>query len=472
MKKRILYLLVTAAGTLLSLANPATAGILTLEDNSPTFTPPENFSDNTIEANTVINGGLIHLTGNATVMSTAGNTSTIMVSGTYSAVAGDIFSVAYKFAADLNTAGPVDFTLSAQIEIGGVTVPIETSGSIEPGLHVYEGTLQQPAPFPTDATGDFSGTLTLDFPPTANQPLAAVPGSLNLTVQQIDLQLDPSPATVSTPSEPQNISTRANVGTGDNVLIGGIIITGNDSKQVVLRAIGPSLSGGGVTNPLADPMLELFDSTGAMIASNDNWMDLSADDQTILTNNNLAPASDLESALVSSLAPGAYTAIVTGVGGTTGIALVEAYDIDGGTTDSKFGNISTRGFVGTDENVMIGGFILGGGEGGFAQVIVRGIGPSLGNVNPPVSDVLADPTIEVFDGNGASIATNDNWMDDPNMQQVSDFGLAPTDPNESALYDVLPVGAYTVILSGVGETTGNALVEAYDVDPGPAGTKR
>lgn len=470
MKRTTLYLLVTAAGALLSLPNLTSAGVLTLDDNSPTFTPPENFSDNTIVADTVINGGLIHLTGNATVTSNAGNTSTIMVSGTYSAVAGEIFSVAFKFAADLNTGSPVDFTLSGQIEIAGVTVPLETSGTITPGLHVYEGTLQQPTPFPTDASGDFSGTLTLEFPPTANQPLAAIPGSLDLTVQQIDLKLDPSPATVSAPSQPQNISTRANVGTGDNVLIGGIIITGNDNKEIVLRAIGPSLSGGGVTNALADPMLELFDSTGAMIASNDNWMDLSADDQMILTDHSLAPTGDLESALVSNLAPGAYTAIVTGVGGTTGIALVEAYDIDGGTTDSEFGNISTRGFVGTDEDVMIGGFILGGGEGGFAQVIVRGIGPSLADAN--VSDVLADPTIEVFDGNGNTIATNDNWMDDPNMQQVSDFGLAPSDPNESALYDVLPIGAYTVILSGVGGTSGNALVEAYDVDPAPTGTKR
>ena len=128
---------------------------------------------------------------------------------------------------------------------------------------------------------------------------------------------------------------------------------------------------------LEDPVLELYDSTGALVATNDNWMDNSAENQTILTDNNLAPTEDAESALVANLDPGAYTAIVRGAGDTTGVALVEAYDLDNGATDSKFANISTRGFVQTADDVMIGGFILGGGGGGLSQVIVRGIGPSL-----------------------------------------------------------------------------------------------
>jgi hypothetical protein len=287
-------------------------------------------------------------------------------------------------------------------------------------------------------------------------------------VQQIDFKLDVLPATVLPPAQSQNISTRANVGTGDDVLIGGIIITGNDTKQVVLRAIGPSLTGMDVTGALADPSLELFDSSGALLASNDNWKDNSAADQTILNDAMLAPTEDAESALVANLDPGAYTAIVRGAGDTTGVALVEAYDLDNGTTDSKFGNISTRGMVGTGENVMIGGFILGGGGGGFAQVIVRGIGPSLADFG--LTNVLADPTLELFDENGTSVASNDNWMDDPNMQTVADRDLAPTDPNESAIYEVLPIGSYTAILSGVGDTTGIGLVESYDVDIGAAGT--
>ena len=281
-------------------------------------------------------------------------------------------------------------------------------------------------------------------------------------MQQIDFQLDTTAATVAAPAEQQNISTRANVGIGDNVLIGGIIITGTETKQVVLRGIGPSLSGSNVAGALEDPVLELRDIDGNLIATNDNWMDNSAEDQTVLTDNNLAPTEDAESALVANLDPGAYTAIVRGANDTTGVALVEAYDLDNGTTDSKLGNISTRGFVETGDNVMIGGFILAGGGGGISQVVVRGIGPSLADQN--VNDVLADPTITLSDENGNTIATNDNWMDDVNMQSVADAGLAPSDPNESALYEVLPAGAYTVILSGVGDTTGVGLVEAYDID--------
>src|SRR4029078_13098798 len=140
------------------------------------------------------------------------------------------------------------------------------------------------------------------------------------------------------------------------------------------RAIGPSLGVSGVIGVLADPTLELHDSAGALIASNDNWMDNSAEDQMVLTDNNLAPTDDLESAIVSTLAPGAYTVIVRGGADTTGVGLVEAYDIDTSTTDSKLANISTRGFVETGENVMIGGFILGGGGGGLCEGIFGALG--------------------------------------------------------------------------------------------------
>jgi hypothetical protein len=194
-------------------------------------------------------------------------------------------------------------------------------------------------------------------------------------------------------------------------------------------------------------------------------MDNSEADRTILIDNDLAPGSDLESALVVNPSPGAYTAIVRGVGDTTGVALVEAYDLDNGATDSQLANISTRGFVGTGEDVMIGGFILGGGGvGASAQIIVRGIGPSLADFG--VTDPLPDPFLELHNADGDVVASNDNWMDDPNMQTVADRGLAPSEPNESAIYEVLPSGAYTAILSGVGNTTGVGLVESYDVDIG------
>jgi hypothetical protein len=338
------------------------------------------------------------------------------------------------------------------------------TGTLMPGLHKYEGTIMAPVSFPLPVAGTYSGTLDFDFSSMAASSLAALPGTMDLSIQQVDFKLDPTAAMIQLPTQPLNISTRLNVGIGDNALIGGFIITGTDPKLVVLRAIGPSLGvGTGMTGLLADPTLELHDSTGAVVATNDNWMDNSAADQMVLTNNNLAPTDNLESALVQTLDPGKYTAIVRGVGATTGVALVEAYDLDGGATNSKLANISTRGFVDTGENVMIGGFILGGGGGGFSTVIARGIGPSLAIAGVP--NVLADPSLELHDSNGTVIDSNDNWMDDPNMQQVSDAGLAPGDPSESALFEILPAGKYTAILSGgVGNTIGNGLVETYNID--------
>ncbi len=457
MKKTTISALIAAIAAILSPASPATAGMLTLDDGSPSYTPPGNFLDNTIMVDTVVVGGLIHLTGDVTVTPAEGNVATIAVSGTYSAEMGEKFSVAYKFAADLNTDVPVTYTLTGTVS--GVPIP-EIDGTIETGLHLYEGAAEMPFPFPAPTAGDFTGTLTLDFGASGNQPLVAEPGSLNLSVQQIDFQLDALPVSVQAPAQPQNISTRANVGIGENALIGGIIISGNDPIQVVLRAIGPSLALSGVTGVLADPTLELHDSTGAVIASNDNWMENSSEDQMVLTDNNLAPTDDLESAIVATLDPGAYTVIVRGLADTTGVGLVEAYDVDSGTADSKLANISTRGFVETGENVMIGGFILGGGGGGFSQVIVRGIGPSLADFG--VTDPLADPFLELHNSDGDVIDSNDNWMDNPNMQTISDNDLAPSDPNEAALYEILPAGLYTAILSGVGDSTGIGLVETYD----------
>jgi hypothetical protein len=455
MKKNIPFLFLAAAAAFCLAGASVRAGTLTLDEGSPSYVPPEAFTNNTIDVDTT-DPALIHLSGGVTVAPTSGNTAMVEVSGTFSADSGDKFSVAYRFATDLNFTGPVDYTLSG--EVSGIPIP-DITGTIEPGLHVYEGAAES-LTLPLPVAGNFSGTLTLDF---TNTGAGAIPGSLDLTVQQLDFQLSPNAVAIIPPSEPQNISTRANVGTGDNALIGGFIITGADPIQVVLRAIGPSLLVSGVIGVLADPTLELHDSTGAVIASNDNWQDNTAEDQMVLTDNNLAPTDDLESAIVMTLDPGAYTVIVRGLADTTGVGLVEAYDIDTSTTDSKLANISTRGFVETGENVMIGGFILGGGGGGLSEVIVRGIGPSLADFG--VTDALADPLLELHNSDGDLIDSNDNWMDNLNMQTIIDKDLAPSDPNEAALYEILPAGLYTAILSGVGDTTGTGLVETYDVDP-------
>jgi hypothetical protein len=257
-----------------------------------------------------------------------------------------------------------------------------------------------------------------------------------------------------------NISTRLLVQTGDNVGIGGFIINGTDPKKVILRAIGPSLTAHGVPGALRDPTLELHDHTNATIAFNDNWKD---SQQSAIQATGLAPSDDRESAIVQTLAPGAYTAIVRGSGNTSGIGLIEAYDLDP-SANSKLANISTRGFVSTGDDVMIGGFIVGGGLGvngaGSEEVVVRGIGPSLTRAGVP--NALQDPTLELHDGNGALVASNDNWRA-TQQSEIQATGLAPSDDRESAILATLVQGNYTVILRGKNNTTGVGLVEVYKV---------
>src|ERR1700730_12198209 len=253
-----------------------------------------------------------------------------------------------------------------------------------------------------------------------------------------------------------NISTRAFVQTGDNVMIGGVVITGSGQKRVILRAIGPSLADHGIINPLQDPTLELHDHTGAVIAFNDNWMD--APNKQAIIDSGLAPSNNLESAILTSLNPGAYTAIVRGVNNGTGIALVEGYDLDR-TAGSKLGNISTRALVQTDDNVMIGGLIITGSDSD--KVIVRAIGPSL--VEHGITNPLQDPTLELHDGNGAVIAFNDNWKDSQ-QAEIQATGLAPINDFESAIVATVVTGNYTAIVRGVNSTTGVALVEVYGLN--------
>ena len=273
----------------------------------------------------------------------------------------------------------------------------------------------------------------------------------------------------------RNISTRAFVQTGDNVVIGGFIVEGTEPKRVIIRAIGPELTQYGVPNALANPTLELHNRTGALIASNDNWRTtiiggiITSDQVLDILRSGYAPGDGRESAIIADLPPGNYTAIVRGVNDTTGVALAEVYDLNA-DTNSILGNISTRAFVQTDDNVMIGGFIVQGTA--TKRVILRAIGPELAAPPFNVPDALANPTLELHDETGALIATNDNWRTTIiggiiTTNQVRDIiasGLAPADGRESAIIAELPAGNYTAILRGVNNTTGVALVEAYDLD--------
>jgi hypothetical protein len=287
-------------------------------------------------------------------------------------------------------------------------------------------------------------------------------------------------ATSTSPPTPlpklTNISTRALVETGDNVVIGGFIVQGGASNRVIIRAIGPELTQHGVPDALHNPTLELHDGRGALIASNDNWVTtiiggiITQNQVRDIMNSGHAPSNGLESAIIADLPPGNYTAIVRGVNDTTGVGLVEVYDLNnpGTVPSSILRNISSRSVVLTGDDVMIGGFIVQGS--GTKRVIVRAIGPELTRYG--VQNVLTDPTLELHDGRGALIASNDNWQTTviggiitrDQVMDIQSSGHAPTQPSESAIIADLPPGRYTAIVQGKNIIVGVALVEVYDLD--------
>jgi hypothetical protein len=282
---------------------------------------------------------------------------------------------------------------------------------------------------------------------------------------QADLMIISGPSLGSValpPSNLLNISTRLNVQTGDNVLIGGFIITGTDPKKVIIRGTGPSLANFGVQGFLADPILELHDAS-TTLETNDNWKTRSdgSSQQAEIEATTVPPTNDLESAIVRTLPANnaSYTAVVRGKDNTTGLGVVEAYDLDQ-AANSKLGNISTRGFVNSGDNVLIGGFITGNGQ---TKVMVRAIGPSLANFG--VTNPLQDPTLELHDGNGVTIRSNDNWKTrEDNTSQQSEIEattIPPTNDLESALVQTLSPGNYTAVVRGKNNTTGTAVVEVY-----------
>lgn len=260
-----------------------------------------------------------------------------------------------------------------------------------------------------------------------------------------------NPPPPAPPKSLLNVATRMRAQSGDNALIGGFIINGQGPKQLVLRAIGPSLP---VAGKLADPVLQLYDSTGALLAQNDNWNARRA--EVIATG--IPPNDEHDAVITATLEPGSYTALVRGVNDASGVALVEVYDVTA-NSPAKLANISTRGRVETGENVMIGGFILGGDQ--LTNVVVRAIGPSLGHFG--VDGVLSDPVLEVYDGNGVLLAQDDDWRMFQEALLIQ-TGLAPTDDRESAMFLQLQPGAYTAIVRGKSSTAGVGLVEVYNLD--------
>jgi hypothetical protein len=241
--------------------------------------------------------------------------------------------------------------------------------------------------------------------------------------------------------------------------IGGFIITGSAPKRVILRAIGPSLTRYGIVDVLADPILELHGPSGFTTITNDNWRDTQ---ESAIQNTGVPPTYDPESAIVVTLDPGAYTAIVRGKNNTSGVALIEVYDLTQGAA-SKLANLSTRDFISTGSDIAIAGFVLS--EGNVSdRIVVRGIGPSLAPGAFPASAVLADPTLELRNAHGVLLITNNDWQDNPDQAAIiTAAGLAPTNALEAGIAATLPPGVYTALLAGLNNGTGIGVVEVYDL---------
>ena len=301
-----------------------------------------------------------------------------------------------------------------------------------------------------------SGSVTTDANGNAefNSGFAVPPGTRSFAVTATDTLGNTSEFSPAFRPSLLNISTRMRVLPGDDALIAGFIITGADSKRVIIRGMGPSISGAG-SETLVDPILEL-NIPGSASETNDNWRDTQEEE---IEATGIPPGDNAESAIVATLAPGVYTAILREKNNVPGIGLIEVFDLDQ-AAGAELANISTRGFVDTGDNVMIGGFIIGPAEIGTTEVVVRALGPSLQDAGVP--NPLQDPTLQLFDGNGTPMRTNDNWKSHQRAQLVA-TGIQPRNDAEAAMIVDLPAGNYTAIVRGKDNSTGVGLVEVYNI---------
>jgi hypothetical protein len=357
---------------------------------------------------------------------------------------------------------PADFTLTSISRSHGAAVGDHVSLDLTDGFK-FSTALSSANVFGT-VPSDLSKTQLNDFTSTTTTLSLGIVHNGNASTTYVGQELDTIYYVGPAPAQLLNISTRMEVLGGEQVLIAGFIVTGTDPKKVIIRGIGPSLKGVGAS--LSDPTLELHQGN-AILATNDNWK---INDQTQQSQEadiratTIPPANDLESAILMTLNPGPYTAILAGKNGGTGVGLVEVYDL-AQAANSKLANISSRGFVDTGDNVMIGGLIIGPGQAGNAKVIVRAIGPSLTAVG--VQGALADPTLELHDGSGTTIASNDNWKLRPDgssqQAEIEATTIPPANDLESAIVSALPPGNYTAVVRGKNNSTGVGLVEVYNL---------
>ncbi len=429
-----------------------TGGITELNGGNLTFSNEAVFDGGSLVGTGTITGNIKNngstfspgssLTQRATNRNSAGATAssgfapgTITINGNYTQGANAVL--------DLEIGGATAGTGYDQLQVSGTatlagTLNVTLTNGFQPAVGDVFKIIA-----PNAFAGAFATVNTTGFTATVNYSS----NGITLTVQTVPNQ----PLNIS------NVSTRMQVGTDPNQLIGGFIVTGSEPKKVIVLATGPSLAAFGLTGVLADPVLELYQGN-TLIASNDNWK-VPAEAEIAATG--LKPNHDLESAVVVTLAPGAYTAIVRGKNNGTGVGTVQLYDL-APTSKSKLANISSRGIVqASDDKVMIAGFSIGDLGSVDAKVIVRALGPSLGAFG--ITNFLPDPTVEVKNANGSTLFSNDDWQQSPQASDINASGLAPTDPSESAIALSLPNGSYTAIVRGKNGATGVAVVEVYNV---------
>ena len=369
------------------------------------------------------------------VENTGAATLTITKSG-----ASQVPTTVYYKTRDGTAAAPSDYTFTGDdLTASVVFEPLETSKQIQ--IPVHNNGFSEP-----DETFEVFFTVIQNGSP-------GTPAIARVTIHDDDPQ-GPEP-----PARALNISTRSHVQTGARVMIAGFIITGNDNKPVVLRGLGPSLGGAGIspTQAMGDPVLQLRGPDGSLIFENDNWKD-NPEQRHFIEGTVFEPKDDRESVIAANLSPGAYTAILSGK--ANGVGLVEVYD-NNRTTQSELANLSTRGYAGFESDVLVGGFILGA-DPAIVQIAIRGLGPSLSNAG--VNGVITDPALHLHNTNGAVIASNDDWQSDPvSAAQLAAHGLALPHPKEAGLFVKMAPGAYTVIFDGKWLSAGIGLVEVYNL---------
>jgi hypothetical protein len=394
-----------------------------------------------------------------TTATSSGGTTTI--AGTLSSTPNSIFRIEF-FANDTD---PLGLPAEGQQFLGFTTVTTNASGngSFSISLNVSVANARIITSTASDSIGntsEFSAGIVVPTQPPTPTPTATATATPTPTAAPTATAIaaaTPTATPTAPPTNALNLSTRARVESGDRVVIGGFIATGNASKKVVLRGLGPSLARFNLTGLLSDPVIELRASDGSLILRNNNWKD---DQRAQIEGGIFQPTDDRESVILATLPAAAYTVTLSGNNQTVGIGTVEIYDNDQ-EADAQLANISTRGFVQTGNNVVIGGFQLGFGASS-TRIAVRGLGPSLSQFG--LSNILADPTLELHDSNGATLASNDNWLDDPvSAGQLTANGLALQDSKESGIFTSLPPGAFTAILAGKNGGIGIGTVEVYNL---------